>query len=408
VLAAVIVLTFASFASSAVAVESKVLAEFEQKVAVAKKQVEQITASAEIAAGRAIENPEALVNVPYGEQASFAEELVNRAGELANAFPPEERMNLVTKHDVTLIGVRAWDAPDKARMIGLIQRWKKNGSQVVVFGSKAGLPAEVEKDIDQLIDNGAPDGGEASAAVNHLANVLQSHLWIQEYTAALTRKGKYPGVLLSMIMPGADVHNAKLQANGAARRWMGKTDKSIPAGELSAAYLKRVDQLVADIRSEKTMGEIDRAADAIAGQLNSGGKVGVATCTHMLMDEIFKDRKTKMEPFNVVWQAKASFPRNLKEGDMLLWFSYVGLRTVSEDYATAMRGTKAKLVTSFVSEEDASKNAPEAVVHIEQHWKLPDAEVAVPFFPNVMSPVSGLDVGVMYRMIEEEVAERVK
>jgi len=47
-------------------------------------------------------------------------------------------MGLVTKSDVTLIGVRAWEGEDRARMIALIQRWKKNGSQVVVFGSRAG------------------------------------------------------------------------------------------------------------------------------------------------------------------------------------------------------------------------------------------------------------------------------
>jgi hypothetical protein len=73
-----------------------------------------------------------------------------------------------------------------------------------------------------------------------------------------------------------------------------------------------------------------------------------------------------------------------------------------------MRATGAKLVTSFVTDtKTPANNAPDALAHIEQHWKEPDSEVAVPFPPGVMAPVSGLDEAMIFRMVEDAVARKL-
>jgi len=61
-----------------------------------------------------------------------------------------------------------------------------------------------------------------------------------------------------------------------------------------------------------------------------------------------------------------------------------------------------------VTDKNPANNAPDAVSHIEQHWSPPDASVRVPFPPGVIAPISGLDQVLLYRMLEESVAARLK
>jgi len=84
------------------------------------------------------------------------------------------------------------------------------------------------------------------------------------------------------------------------------------------------------------------------------------------------------------------------------------VKTSLEDYLTPLRATKARFITSFIKDEkDADNNAPEAAAHIAQHWTVPDAEVEVPFPPGRIAPVSGLNQGLLYRMLERSVQRRL-
>jgi hypothetical protein len=113
-----------------------------------------------------------------------------------------------------------------------------------------------------------------------------------------------------------------------------------------------------------------------------------------------------MIPITAVRHSEAAF-RELKRGDLLVWFGYVGVNTQYEDYLRAIREANLSLVTSYVTDANANNNAAEALVHIEQQWSVPDAEVPVAFPPGRLAPVSGLEQGLLYRLLEAAVEKNL-
>jgi hypothetical protein len=79
------------------------LAAFRKRVAHARENLPRIIKAAEAAAERIAAHLKALIDVPYGIQPSFAEEMLNRAGGLAQALPSVERRAQITPDDVTLL-----------------------------------------------------------------------------------------------------------------------------------------------------------------------------------------------------------------------------------------------------------------------------------------------------------------
>lgn len=379
-----------------------VLAEFQARRKFSEKNLPAIVTAAEAVAKRMVEHPKALINVPYGEQQTFAEEILNRAGGLANALPTVERPQMATPDDVALLSVRAWEV-DGPKMLKLMEDFKKQGWMIVLFASKKGLPKGAQ--YDYLIDNGGGPG-KGDSAMNTIANVLNAWVWTCEYTAAMTRLGKYPGILQSMVVNGAEKHNGFLQSRE-GRLFQGESALPIPAGELAGVYFRRVDLLIAQLQTTGTQQQINLAAALIAERLKAGKTVITASCEHFLLSDIFHDNKTPWKPVNVVWHAREAFKQNVKEGDLIVFFGYIGLSTVSEDYAKFMRETKADIIASYIPDWDnPANNANEGLVVIEQHWRKGDGEVNLPFPPGLVAPVSGLEGALIYRMLDDAAAAK--
>ena len=379
------------------------LAAFDARVAVARRNVPRIVRAAEAAADRIVAHPEALINVPYAPQVSFAEEIVNRSGGLSNALPPADRSRQLTPHDVLLLSVRSWET-DGSAALPVLQKARKQGWLIVLFASKAGMPVDLK--ADHLIDNGAASGGAAEATVNAMANVLNAWLWNCEYVAALTRRGKRPGILESGLLPDGAKHNAQLKTREGRRR-LDECKAAVGAGDLARAYLKRVEALSATLAGDPVQGQIDKAARAISKHIKGGGKALFATATHFLMRECFVDTRTPWKPFNVVWRAEVAFPANVHKNDLLVWFSFRGLSSPYEDYGKCIRETGAALVTCYVPDGNAANNAQGALAHIDQSWEAGDAAVPIPFPPGRMAPISGIEQGLLYRMLDAATAERL-
>ena len=381
-----------------------VLHAFAERIEVSRAQMPALVGSADQAADRLMAAPLSLVNVPYGPQQSFAEELVNRSGGLANAMPPLDRTKELTEHDVVLFSVRSWEGEGEAPL-KLIADYRKRGWLIVLFASQTDAPEDL--DVDYLIDNGAPSGGKEHATINAIANVMNGRLWCLEYVAAVTRRGKYPAVLKSAVLPDAEEHNNPIQTRE-GRHALTDCYTPIPAGSLCAVYMKRVERLVADIASDRVRGQIDTAAGLIAAQLAAGKKVGFATATHFLMSESTMDTRTPWQSFNVVWRAETALPANMKEGDLLVWFSFSGLSSPYEDYGKFIRQTGCDFITSFVPDPNPDNNAPDALCHIDQSWEMGDSEVPVPFPPGKMAPISGLNHGLLYRLLDAASADKLE
>ncbi|HVF10819.1 MAG TPA: WG repeat-containing protein [Abditibacteriaceae bacterium] len=378
------------------------LTDYQARLAPVRAQIPAVVASAQQAADRVLAHPEAQLNLPYWEQMSFAEEMINRAGGLALANTTSGREP--TRYDIVLLSVRSWQKESQL-IRQRVREYQAKGWTVTVIGSAAGKPRQLGADF--FIANGAPSGAAQHSRINVLANVTLGWMWCCEYAAALSRHGKFPAILQSIAMPGAAAYDAKIQTPQ-GRRTLVDSPRAIPAGELAAAYLRRVDKLMKDLQSAHIQGQLSRAADVVARRLAAGGTVAIAGMGHVQIEEVMVDNKTPLYGFRGVGMVNLTFKAHLRPGDLLIWMSYNGMNSVYDDYARYIAETKVDLITSYAPDPIWAKDPPPTLAHIDQSWALPDAEVPIPVFPNAMAPVSGINVTLLARMLDDEVWARLK
>ena len=379
------------------------LKEYQSRLPVLKKQIPAVVASAQHAAENNLQYPTALINMPYWEQVSFSEEMLNRAGGLAHAFCTVARPKLATAHDIVVLSVRSWEQ-DRETVLKRVKEYKAEGWTVTIIGSKAGKPADLGEDF--FIDNGAPSDKADQGRINVIANITLGWMWCCEYAAGMSRHGKFPAVLYSVAMEGAQEYDAKIQSEQ-GRFTVEPCDKAIPAGQLSRLYLKRVDKLVKDCKSKKIQGQLTKAAGVVAARLQAGETVGVAGLGHAILEEVKMENRSPWKGFQAVGSVKTAFKTNLKPGEVLVWIAYCGMNSAYDDYGKYIAEAGADLVTSYAPDKEWAVNAPKDLAHIEQCWALPDAEVPIPVFPHKMAPVSGINSCLILRMLDDEVAKRL-
>jgi len=398
-----VILGFALLCWQAVLAVQPSLQAFEGRLPGIRRQIPALTASAEKCAAITLAHPGALVTIPRRVQEPFAAELLARAGGLSGAWYTDKSREKAALPDTVLLTVRSWETHTE-QILPLIADAHARGWTVVVFASSAGKPADLAADC--FIDNGAPSAGKEHGAVNLLANTTLGWMWVCEYAAAMSRQGQFPGILYTVALPGAKEHNAPLQ-KPEGRSTLVPCDTAIPGGQLAEIYLKRTEQLVADCQSARIQGQVAQAADIIAARMKAGKTVGLSGMGHLILDEV---RETDLR---APWKAfrgtgKNPFTANLQPGDLLVWITYLGMRTAYADVTPQLREAGVELITSYAVDPEWSKDQPPALAFIEQCWKLPDAEVPIPVFPNVMAPVSGINNGLVLRMLDDEVAKRLK
>jgi uncharacterized phosphosugar-binding protein len=380
------------------------LADYAARLPAMRAQIPAIVASAQQAAENNLAHPKALLSMPYWQQEGFAEEMANRAGGLAHAYPTEARRRMTTEHDIVVISIRSWEK-QRDDAVKYIKECKANRWVVTVVGSAAGKPAEL--DADFFIDNGAPSEGVEHGRINALVNITLGWIWCCEYASAMSRQGKFPAVLYSVAMPGAKEYDEKIQSTE-GRFTVLPCDTAIPAGQLADLYLKRVDRLMDDCRSKRIQEQVINAADVIAAHMRAGGTVGLSGVGHIIMDEMFKENKTPWKAFIATRSVQTAYKTNLQPGDLLIWMAYCGMNTAYEDYGKYITEAGLRVITCY-SPDPTWATPPTApqVAHIDQSWDLPDAEVSIPLFPYSMAPVSGINATLILRMLDDEVAERL-
>jgi hypothetical protein len=414
----VLLLTGACFAAEPPArVLPPSLRDFTARVEAARGQVPQIIAAAEAAAARKVAHPEALLNLTYHLQPSFAEELLNRSGGLAEALPSEERPQRVTEHDFVVFSIRSWQT-DGEKGLAYLRDCREKGWMIILFASGAGKPADLE--VDWFIDNGAKTGTDADAAVNSAANALNGWLWVCEYTAALTRFGKYPGILQSITTAGSIPFDRPLQDGKVRHLNLFPCAIAVPAGDLSRIYLQRVDRMVEDLSGTTTREQIARAAGIIAGRLREGRKVFVSTNTHIMLGEMDKNVNTPWTPLVTLRNMEEALAKHTQPGDLFFWLAFNGVSIwfypdasapskLYIDYDTPLRASKVDLITCFSRDPlHPENNGDYALAHIEQNWDFGDSEVPVPFPPGRIAPVSGLYQSLLYRMLDDAASALLK
>jgi uncharacterized phosphosugar-binding protein len=356
-----------------------------------------------------LKKPDTLINVPYNEQKSFSEEMINRAGGLSNIYPSEspDRVRFVTDHDIVLYSVRSWET-DAETAIKRLNEYKGKNWKVILIASKKGMPSKLKYDF--FIDNGAPSGKAIYGRINILANITIGWMWCCEYVSAMTRKGKIPGILISISLEESTEHNKKIQTPE-GRLWIGDCPEKIPAGKLANIYLERVKKLVFDLKSEKIQKQIDYASDIIASRMAEGKKVGISGVGHVIIDEVKRDLKAPWIGFQAVGQVgrrRNAFSKYLQPGDLLVWIAYIGLNSKYVDFGRYIKEANLELITCFAPDLDDPSVNETGIAHIDQCWAKGDAEVPLPCHPWKMAPVSGINSGLILRMLDDSVSKKLK
>lgn len=396
-----------------------VATQYRQRLKQMRKNIPAITAGAEMVAKQWVERRHVLLHFPFGGDGSnFAMEMVSRAGGLDNAQLNTIRLHLRSSNDIFVCSARSWEkGGDYLRKE--LPRCRTNGWRTVLFASQKGLPPDLPVDI--LIDNGARDGREEYGAVNQIVNMTQGWMWCCELTAALTRLGQRPGILKGMLLPGATAHNKEYQRSNELPE-LYPCDTAIPPGQLAHAYLDAVEKELAGLEGADMQAKIGQAADLAADRVRAGGTLWAASMTHVLDGEVFWDNRSPIHAFRgISCGAKGeTFTRNLKSGDLLLWFGEWTINLPWRDYLQIIRSTGADYLVSFRRGSEAMEplegegqertyqpRIDEAKMILDQHWPFEGAVVPIPFPPGKMAPVSGVHLCLLYRMLDEAIAARL-
>lgn len=401
---AILLLLLALLPAAVLAAFQPALKDYQARLPALKRQIPAVVASAQQAADNIIAHPKALINVPYWSQVSFSEEMINRAGGLANIYPTEARPNLATPDDIVILTVRSWEKETDG-ILKQVQQFKKLGNTVTVIGSAVGKPKELGADF--FIDNGAPTGMADQGRINVLANVTLGWMWCCEYAAGMTRHGKCPAILYSVAMPGSAEYDAKIQTED-GRLTIHPCDKAITAGKSAELYLRRVDKLMKDCRSKRIQKQLKGAADVVVTRMRAGETVGLSGLGHVILEEVKIDTRAPWKGFQAVGSVQTAYKTNLKPSNLLVWIAYVGMNSAYDDYNKYIQEAGLQLVTCYAPDPQWSKDAPKDLAHIDQCWKLPDAEVPLPIFPYAMAPISGINAGLIMRMLDDEVYQRLQ
>lgn len=395
---------------------------YADRIAHMRSEVPDIVEAAEAAASRVLADPNtSLIFAGKNNRNWFLREFLSRAGGLANSGYRIKPGKYFNPGDVILVAAADWDEQGE-EFLEELPKYREQDCLIIMFGPKEGAPEGLV--YDYLIDTGNAASGESTRHVNAAAALTLGWMWCCEYASALSRNGKSPGILWTKAHKDAWPHNDPLQ-EFETMRWLGDTDQPVEAGKLANVYLDRAEQLIEDLRSESLQAQLDRAADIIATRMNNGVKVYISSTGHAVPHEML--REDGRAPWSYLYRSR--LPRDevlnqFKDGELLVWIGYLGyvglerrgtdLREVLRDKGVDMivseapvppRDSKPEVAWEILM--DPLEDSP-VVATIDQHWELPDAEVDLPWTPGFMAPISGVNADLLYRMLDEEVVQRLK
>ncbi|MHB9110479.1 MAG: hypothetical protein ACYDCO_25795 [Armatimonadota bacterium] len=375
--------------------EPAIIQAMRARLNVLEAQIPDIVESAKEAA-LATANPAWKVRFPSSCQPAFSDEFIARAGGLANWGT--DKPGELPSPDAIFYAARSWEE-DAAEAKSVLPNYFEHGWQGVLIGSRAGMPAKLPYDV--FLDNGAETGGAAESPVNFIANITLGWMWVVEFAAALTRQGVHPHVLQSVFVPGAVEFNKSLTPTDA----LPPCETAVPAGELAAAYLRRIAWLLDDMARPEIQQPIAAAARLIRAQLRKRGRVLTACLAHAVPGEM--GHAVKGPYINLGVPREADIQEKARPGDLVLFMGYVGVDNEWYAHGAWLRAAEVKTITSYIDDPlNPDNRIPDALAHIPQSWAFGDAEVEIPFPPGKMAPMSVVNQLLIFRMLDDAVMRK--
>jgi len=391
--------------------------EYSARLDTARQNLPLIVRAAEQTAKRWVEHKKVYINTAFGgDNGNFAMEHMSRAGGLGNISTAAERRRLgqVTPDDVLLVGPRSWEKGAEFWRTKL-PAFEEQGWLIIVFASRNGVPENLPYDV--LIDNGAPTGGYEEGALNSLVNITQGWMWTCELVSALTRLGQCPAVLQCMILPGAEAHNKSVGHPG----WeptLYPCATPIAQGELARTFLAEVERQVGILKGPESSARIAQAADLAATRIQSGHTVWMSSFTHFLDGEVFDNNLSPFKAFRGISCGKngETFTKNMTKGDLLFWWGEWTINLPWRSYQDIIHSTGADYIPSYriLQAGEAYEGYPgvddvsDALMVLDQPWPYEGAVVPIPFAPGKMAPITGIHLGLLYRMLDDAVYARLR
>ncbi len=363
----------------------------------------QTTAAAEAAAATLMAHPASQIVFPFGLQAGLSEELNSRAGGLSYATYGHSYA-AINPHDVVLLATRSWQTQADL-FTAALHEYQRRGALLILIGSSAGKPENLPPHY--FIDNHATAAEVDDQRINALINASIAWAWVCEYAAALSRHGYLPGILQSVAYHDQDLFNPAFN-RPYGRAGLRPCASAIPPAQLGSNYIARLQQMADDLAGNERQAEIARAATLIATRLAAGEKVALAGMGHMIISEVKVNNRAPWHAFRAVHIPALAIRTHLTAADTLAWFTYAGMNSRWDNYASHIAATGARLISSYAPPlEPEADTSSAADAHLWQSWCLPDAEVEIPLPPGRIAPISGINVTLQARMLDDAVADRL-
>lgn len=265
------------------------VAELRGRVATIRAHLPQITGVAQKSAAFLGHESTSRFLIPRQLDPAFYLEFLFRAG-----GPPDT-------HDtgdpdapgLVLLPVRHWIGVGLG-VAGAAERWQSMQRPVVIIGPANGRPSIALS--GSFIDNGAPNGDREHASINGIANMIVGWTFYTEIVAAATRAGWQPGILLSVLAPGASADKPTFNT----LRWLitngapdgSRANAGINGGaNMIAAWTRYVEfvasatrhhwqpgvyvsNLIPDADDSNLSGPVPRSGRACARRADHGGRAG--------------------------------------------------------------------------------------------------------------------------------------
>jgi hypothetical protein len=375
--------------------DAREVTELRRRIAVIRAQLPAITEAAEYAAGHFKDDSTKRLLVPKTIDAAMHLEFYWRAGgppETGDADDPSRR-------GVILLPTRHWEGTGFGVAM-LSQRYQEQGRPVIAIGPVADKPSlPVGR---RFLDNGAPNGDRAHAALNGIANMIVAWTWYAELVAAATRDGWWPGTYLTVLQPGAARHNADVRFRMAV-----PPPAAIAAGTLGAAYLSTLDTMLANTDRPSHRRAVATAADSLRALARDGQALFVASCGHYLQEEVQRDTVTSpFRPVDWRWDVAGRLrERGAGPGNGMLWFGYGGYDCPNVDVAGSFGAADLRVVV--VTERPVADAPRHVVAQVPLTWRMPDAGAPIPFPPGAIAPTASIEMAVHYLWIRRLVGGTV-
>ncbi len=359
--------------------------ELHRRVAIIRSQLPQITALSDKYAAFLGRDGSGRFLISRRIDPAFFLEFTTRAG----GPPDTQDADNPAIAGLALLPVRHW-VGTAFGVAAKAEQLRSQARPVLIIGPANGRPESLLGDVP-FIDDGARNSDRADASLNGIANMIAAWTLYCEVVSAATRNGWQPGVLLSVLMPGATAHNAR-----AKFRMPDVTPDPIPGGVLGAHYLDAVDSILAHAAAPAHVTLMDTVAARLRALRNSGATLFAGSCGHYLMEEIPHDAASSTT-FSVLPAAGSVAPNGMpssKRGDAMVWFGYGGYDCPNADVSRSFQqlGLRVVLATDHLPDYPPDN----VLAEIPLLWQLPDGTVPLPFAPGRVAPISSVDMALHY------------